>query len=90
MTCLTARQSDDGQYVHEDVDDVQVEVEGGEDVLLRTDGVLMIATQHQLGIVYQVNGKEHRSEGGIDQSDHLAREADGNDSENDEDHQTGD
>jgi len=29
MTCLTARQSDDGQYVHEDVDDVQVEVEGG-------------------------------------------------------------
>nr|ACY72388.1 MIP15140p [Drosophila melanogaster] len=49
----------------------------------------MITTQHQLGIVHQVNGEEQCSQGGIDQSDHLARYEDSDYTKNDEDHQTG-
>jgi len=47
---LITRTADQGQDIHEDVDDVQVEVEGSEDVLFGTDAVLVFAAHHQLRI----------------------------------------
>ena len=52
--------AEDGEEIHEEVDDVQVEVEGGEDVLLGAEGVLVAPAHHQLGVVHDVqaaNGK---------------------------------
>ena len=42
--------------VKEDVENVEVDGDGGEDVLLRGDRVLVVASHHHLGvnIVYQV------------------------------------
>ena len=54
---------EDGQDVEEEVDDVQLEVEGGEDVLLRAERVLVLAPEHQLGVVHKVEG-EHQGTGG--------------------------
>ena len=42
--------AEDGEDVHEEVDDVKVEVQGGEDVLLGTQGILVFPTYHQLGV----------------------------------------
>lgn len=50
---------EDGQDVEEEVDDVQVEVEGGEDVLLGAEGVLVLAAHHELRVVHDVE-REHQ------------------------------
>ena len=42
--------SNDGEDEEEEVDDVEVQVESGEDVLLRRDGVLVLTTHHQLSV----------------------------------------
>jgi len=42
------------QDEEEEVDDVQVEVEGCEDVLLRREGVLMLPSHHQLRVKHQI------------------------------------
>lgn len=43
---LLASSSHDLQQEAEQVDDVQVDAEGGEDVFLRADGVTLVAQQH--------------------------------------------
>ena len=48
---VAAAEADDHEDVHEEVDHVQVDVEGGEDVLLGTQAVLVLPTHHQLGRV---------------------------------------
>ena len=53
------------EEVEEEVDDVQVEVEGREDVLLRTEGVLVFAAQHDLGVVDQVEGEDEAANSGV-------------------------
>ena len=45
------------QDVHEQVDHVQVDVQGGEDVLLGAEGVLVTAAHHKLGVVHDVQGE---------------------------------
>jgi len=51
---VSGRGTDDGEDIHENVDDVHVNVESGKDVLLRRNGVLVVATDHHLGIVNEV------------------------------------
>ena len=50
---------DDHEDVHEELDHVEVDVEGGEDVLLGAERVLVLAAKHQLGVVHQVEA-EHQ------------------------------
>lgn len=47
--------ADDGQDVEEDVDDIGVEVEGGEDVFLRAERQLLVTQNH-----LRVHGQELR------------------------------
>ena len=59
---------DDEQNVHEQVDDVQIEVEGGEDVLFGVEGVLVLPAEHQLSVVDDEQGEDQRAESTV--SDH--------------------
>ena len=54
VSCLLVPVTEDGEEIHEEVDDVQVEVQGGEDVLLGAEGVLVAPAHHQLGVVHDV------------------------------------
>ena len=45
---VAPRRAHNHEDVEEEVDDVQVEIEGGEDVLLRADAVLVAAAHHEL------------------------------------------
>ena len=55
--CSIFGSPEDGQDVEEEVDDVQVEVQRGEDVFLGTQRVLVTATNHQLGVVHDVQAE---------------------------------
>ena len=63
--CLIFGPPEDGEDVEEEVDDVQVEVEGGEDVLLRAEGVLVLPTQHDLRVVDQVEREDQTANRGV-------------------------
>ena len=54
---ISTNSSDDHQDVHEQVDHVQVDVQGGKDVLLGAQGVLVTAAHHELGVVNDVQGE---------------------------------
>ena len=47
--------------VKKEVDNVQVDVESSEDVFLRTEGVGMISSHHQLSVVDQITGEYQSS-----------------------------
>ena len=53
--------SNNHQDVHEEVDHVQVDVQGGKDVLLGAEGVLVTTAHHQLGVVHDVQGENQGS-----------------------------
>ena len=53
--------------VHEEVNDVQVEVQGGEHVLLGAKWVLVAAPNHQLGVVHDVEAEDDCPDPGVDQ-----------------------
>ena len=57
----SARYADNEENVSEEVDDVQVDVEGCEDVLLRTEGVLVFPAHHELSVVDDVKGEDESS-----------------------------
>lgn len=59
---LTARVANDGEDVSEKIDHIQVDVEGGEDVFLRRDGVLVFAADHQLHVEHQVEAEEESAQ----------------------------
>ena len=75
---------DKSKNVEEDVDNVQVEIESGKDVLFGWNRVLVLASEHQLSVKDQVDGKEESAERGVDQADCFAWNADGHDTENEE------
>ena len=54
LAVLIATLTDDGENEKEEVDDVEVEVESGEDVFLRRDRVLVLSANHQLSVKHQV------------------------------------
>jgi hypothetical protein len=53
---------------------ILTEVEGGEDVLLRVDGVFMLAAEHQLGVVHDEHGEDDGPERSV--SDHRVPKVD--------------
>ena len=53
--------------VPEEVDDVQVDVEGGEDVLLRAESVLVFAAHHELCVVHDIQREDQGSDTAIAQ-----------------------
>lgn len=57
---VPAAEADDHEDVHEEVDHVQVDVEGGEDVLLGTQAILVLPAHHQLSVVNDVEGEDER------------------------------
>ena len=63
--CLIFGPPEDGEDVEEEVDDVQVEVEGGEDVFLRAERVLVLAPEHQLGVVHDVQREDDGTHRGV-------------------------
>ena len=62
---LISAVSNDAENVHEEVDDVQVEVEGGEHVLLGAERVLVAAPHHQLSVVDDVEAEDDAADARI-------------------------
>jgi len=61
---VTPSSSDNHEDVHEEVDNVQIDVQSGKDVLLGAEGVLVLAPHHQLCVVDNVKREDegaHRS-----------------------------
>ena len=63
----TAGYADYEEDVSEEVDDVQVDVEGGEDVLLWAESVLVLPPHHELGVVHDIEGEDEGSDGSVAQ-----------------------
>lgn len=83
---ISIRRLDNAQDVDEQVDDVQVQVEGGKDVLLGRDGHLVSAAHHELRVVDEVQAEEHGTEGRVDEADDaVARDEHGDDAEEEQD-----
>ena len=57
-----ARYADYQEDVPEEVDDVQVDVEGSKDVFLRAESVLVFAAHHELCVVHNVEREDQRSD----------------------------
>ena len=53
------------QDIHEEVDDVQVEGERGEDVFLWAEGVLVLPSHHQLSVIDDVHREDEGPERGV-------------------------
>ena len=58
---IWSRSTHDHEDIHEEVDHVEVDVEGGEDVLLGVEGVLVVASHHQLSVVDQIEREDESS-----------------------------
>ena len=58
---LISAPCEDEEDVEKEVHDVQVDVERSEDVFLRTEGVGMISSHHQLCVVDQITGEYQSS-----------------------------
>ncbi len=65
MALVTGDGADDDEDVEEDVDDVEVEVEGGEDVVLGVDGQLVLAAHDQLRVEHQEQAEQERPHGAV-------------------------
>ena len=70
--CLIFGPPEDGEDVEEEADDVQVEVEGGKDVLLRAEAVLVLPPHHDLSVVDQVDRKDQATNSGVTNIGSLA------------------
>ena len=67
--------SDDGEDEDEQVNDIQVKIERGEDVFLWAERVLVLPSNHQLSVVNDVDAEDDRPDGSVHQADGLgARE----------------
>ena len=83
--------ANNGQDVHEEVDDVQVEVQRGEHVLLGAERVLVAASDHQLGVVHDVEAEDDCPYPSVNQVQGPAgREEGGDQAEQHETHQNSD
>lgn len=85
LLLLVSRIPDNRQNVHENVDNVHVQVQRSKDILLWRYGVLVLATHHHLRVVDQVEAEQQSTQGRIDQLHRLAAEKYAQDSEQHED-----
>jgi len=58
LSILISGCPDDLKNVEEEIDDVQVEVERGKDILLGVQRILVIATHHHLGVKDNVEAED--------------------------------
>ena len=83
--------TNDGEDVHEQVDDVQVEVQRGEHVLLGAERVLVAAPDHELRVVHDVQAEDDCPDPSVHEVHSPAgREEGGNEAEQHKTHQHGD
>jgi len=88
VSSLVSAVSNNLKDVHEQVDDVKIEVESCKDVFLGTERVLVAATDHQLGVVDDVQTEDDAADAGVDKVQCSARgEEQGDESEYNETHQ---
>ena len=88
MDALVSAVSNNLKDVHEQVDDVKIEVESCKDVFLGAERVLVAATDHQLGVVDDVQTEDDAADAGVDKVQGSAGgEEQGDESKNDEAHQ---
>merc|ERR1719445_933533 len=88
VSSLVSAVSNNLEDVHEQVDDVKIEVESSKDVFLGAERILVAATDHQLGVVDDVQTEDDAADAGIDQGQGSARgEEEGDESKYDETHQ---
>ena len=74
--------------VHEEVDDVKIEIESSKDIFLWTERILVAATDHELGVVDDVQAEDDAPDAGVDQVHGSAGgETQGNESKYNEAHQ---
>ena len=59
------------QDVSEEVDDVQVDVEGSKDVLLGGDGVLVATSDHPLNVEHEVETEQQCSQAAVHNVNNL-------------------
>lgn len=81
-----ANQSQDHQ---EEVDNVNVEIECGHDVVLGRDRVLVLAAEHELSVKDEIHGEDASSDGAVQDAHDLVSEDDGQEAEREQD-QSGD
>lgn len=86
---LVSGGTNDGQNVQEDVDYIQVQVEGCEDVFLGGDAVLVLASHHQLGVVDQVEGEQQSAQRRVHQRYYVVARDEYGDKTKDEQHDSG-
>lgn len=60
--------SNDLQYIKKQSDDIDVQIQRGEDVFLRTERILLMPTHHELSVHDQVETEDESSETGVHQS----------------------
>ena len=74
--------------MHKHLDDVQVDGQGSKDVLFRRDGKLVVASQHQLSVVNQVEREHQRAQGRVHQTDDSSRVDHGQEAEQSQNNET--
>ena len=85
---LVSAVSNNLKDVHEQVDDIEIEVESSKDVFLWTERVLVTAPDHELGVVDDVQTEDDAPDAGVDEvHGSTGRETQGNEAENNETHQ---
>ena len=62
---LVSRVSDDLKKEEKEVDDVEIEVERGEDVFLGVEGVPVAPSHHQLSVEDDVAREDERADGSV-------------------------
>ena len=58
---LISAPSKNKEDIKKEIHNIQVDVEGGEYIFLRTERVSMLSSHHQLGVVDQITGEDESS-----------------------------
>lgn len=59
--------------MHENLHNVQIQIQCGENVLFRTDRILMLAAHHHLCIVHQIDTEDERAQRRVNQRNRFSR-----------------
>lgn len=85
VSSLTSWCTNQHQNVHEDVHDVNIKIQSGENVLLGADRVLVLSSHHELNVIHEVDAEKESAEWSIDEGHCAAGKYDREDAEEEED-----